>query len=188
MPGDYDGDGETQIAAWRPRPAVVHHPVQLIRDSNHSVIGAWPGTFQCQATTTAMGRPISLFGGRRPGQKRHAVEQSVHLSDHSILGVAGRRSRARRLSGRWESGLRCSATVKRRLARDPVGQSRHLRSLSPGGRLGTFPCQATTMGTGKTDFAVRRPSRGQWFIIPSGTPGTPITQSWGSSGGHPSSG
>jgi hypothetical protein len=33
--------------------------------------------------------------------------------------------------------------------------------------------------------AVWRPSSGQWFIIPSSNPGTPIVQSWGLNGDIP---
>jgi hypothetical protein len=40
-------------------------------------------------------------------------------------------------------------------------------------------------GDGKTDFAVWRPTTGQWFIIPSGNPATQITQSFGLDGDIP---
>ncbi len=38
---------------------------------------------------------------------------------------------------------------------------------------------------GKADVSVFRPSTGQWFIIPSSNPGSPITQSWGLTGDIP---
>jgi VCBS repeat protein len=40
-------------------------------------------------------------------------------------------------------------------------------------------------GDGKADVSVFRPSTGQWFIIPSSNPGSPITQSWGLTGDIP---
>ncbi len=40
-------------------------------------------------------------------------------------------------------------------------------------------------GDGKTDFTVWRPSTGQWLIIPSSNPGSPIIQYWGLNGDVP---
>ncbi len=43
-------------------------------------------------------------------------------------------------------------------------------------------------GDGQLDFAVWQPGTGNWFVIPSSHPGTPITQQWGAASDVPISG
>ena len=50
---------------------------------------------------------------------------------------------------------------------------------------GTYVTSGDFDGDGKADISVFRPSTGQWFIIPSSNPGSPIIQSWGLNGDIP---
>src|SRR5437016_322712 len=53
------------------------------------------------------------------------------------------------------------------------------------GTSGDIPVRGDYDGDGTTDFAVWRPSTGQWFIIPSSNSSNFIVQQWGMGGDIP---
>ena len=76
--------------------------------------------------------------------------------------------------------------------RSSTGQWFIIPSSNPGapivqswGLPGDIPVPGDYDGDGKTDFAVSRPSTGTWYILPSSNPGAPIVQSWGLPGDIP---
>jgi len=163
VPADYDGDGITDIAVWRPSTGTW-----LIRPSRSCgpPLGS-PST--CQPLIVILGGPgdipvpghySGVHGSYPPGTDEMAVWRPS--------------------TGTW--------TVLPAGCVTPPFDPQCSNSTLPGAQLGTagdIPVPGDYDGDGRTDFAVWKPSTGEWRILPSSTPGTLLIQEWGASGDIP---
>ena len=124
VPGDYDGDGRTDFAVWRPSTG------------EWFVIDSSDGPAAPDASSGVPGR-------RHPGARRL------------------RRGRQDRLRGLAAEHRR---VVRHRQLDGPAAPGRP--AVGPAGDI---PVPGDYDGDRKTDFAVWRPSTGQWFVIDSST-------------------
>ena len=92
VPGDYDGDGQAELAVYRPSTAqwFIQGPTGT-RGHPRSARRAW--TSPSRATTTAAARPTSPSTGRRPASGSSWARSPV--IEVVQLGQAGRRPGAR---------------------------------------------------------------------------------------------
>ena len=129
VPADYDGDGLTDFAVWRPS------------EGNWYVINSSDGSTS-----------VKQWGvGRRPGPRR----------------LRRRRPDRRRGVAALRRQLVCD-----RQSRDDVMWWRQW------GSSGDTPVPGDYDGDGVTDFAVWRPSEGNWYVIRSRTNTVSVNQ-WG---------
>jgi hypothetical protein len=182
--GDYDGDGKTDYAVWRPTTGVWY----VILSSNpgsplHVDLGSSgdvpvPGDYDGDGKTgCAIWRPsegawIILFSsGIRLNSKCIGTSSGPFQS----LVTTTVTERPISPSGSPGTGVGTSSPVSR-----------------PGtviakqwGRLGDTPVPGDYDGDGRADYAVWRESSGTWFVIPSGSPAAPIAAQWGLPGDIP---
>ena len=103
VPGDYDGDGKTDVAVLSALDGHLVHPAveHELHDVQSSISGASAATSRCRATTTATARPTSRCFGPRPAPGTSCSR--ARTSRRAVVyqwGAARRHPRAGRLRRR----------------------------------------------------------------------------------------
>ena len=170
--GDYDGDGKTDKAVWRPSDG-TWYVIKAATASQSRGRGAKRETLWFPATTTEMARQTLPSGG--PQTEPGTSFRAAMINQSRRRGVKRRHPGARRLRRRWQDGLRRVAAVERNFY---VIQSSNGQEISRAwGQEGDIPVPGDYDGDGKTDFAIWRPSNGTWFVILSGN-GQKVSGVW----------
>ena len=175
MPGDYDGDGKTDVAVYRPSTG---HWFILQSSTNSTTwdVHQWgtsgdvpvPGDYDGDGKTDlAVFRPLD-------GTLVHpAVEHELHHVERPSVGQQRGRAGAGRLRRRRQGPTSPSI-------RPSTGNWFILKSstnyttwnVHQWGSSGDVPVPGDYDGDGRTDVTVYRPSDGHWFILKSSTNST----------------
>ena len=161
---DYDGDGKSDLAVWRPADGTWHI---RIRPAGRSGSPSWasPAMSRSPATTMAMASATWPYGDLP------AASWSIRQSSSSRRGVAAAMGRSPAIC-RWQATTTAigSATWRSWRPADGTWHIQHVRdSRDHAGRrhwarLGDRPAPGDYDGDGMSDLAVWRPADGTWHV------------------------
>ena len=157
MPGDYDGDGKTDIAVFRPVDRAVVHRQLEHGEQGSCRRGAAARTSRCPATTTATARPTSRSSGPSTG---HGSSSTRARTSSVYSGAAGDIP----VAGDYDGDGRTDIGVFRPRPAWFIVVLGARPAIEQWGAPGDHEIPADYDGDGRTDIAVFRTATGVWYI------------------------
>jgi predicted extracellular nuclease len=180
VPGDYDGDGKTDIAVLRISQSegnwyILQSSTGTVRIEDCASPGDLPVPADYDGdgkTDVAVWRPSTGAWIIKPSSLGSPFVPAVFWGDSNLGDVT--------VQGDYDGDGKADIAVWRSSDGNwyVINSQTHTVSVQGWGQNGDKPVQADYNGDGKTDLAVFRPSDGNWYIRNSGT-NTVTVRNWG---------